>query len=62
MPKACAAEIHLTTQIDHVLRRNRAFQRRPTDRSPEMQRVSSLLCDELDALVCSEWRPKNVSK
>jgi hypothetical protein len=62
MPKACAAEIHLTTQIDQVLRRNRAVQRRPADRSPEMQRVATLLCDELDALVCGEWRPQNAAK
>jgi hypothetical protein len=55
MPKACAAEIQLTNQIDHVLGRNRAVQRRPADRSPEMQRASRVLCDQLDALVCSDW-------
>lgn len=62
MPKACAAEIHLTNQIDQVLRRNRAVQRRSADRSPEMQRASNVLCDRLDALVGSEWLPQNASK
>ena len=55
MSKACAtAEVLLTTQINRVLRRNRAVQRRPVDRSPETQRMSRLLCDQLDALVCGE--------
>jgi hypothetical protein len=31
-------------------------QRRPVDRSPEAQRISSLLCDQLDALICGELR------
>jgi hypothetical protein len=62
MSKATAtAEILLTTQIDHVLRRNRAFQGRPAERSPEMQRVSRLLCDQLESLVCGEW-PQNASE
>ncbi|MEX2302320.1 MAG: hypothetical protein WD733_15370 [Bryobacterales bacterium] len=62
MSKSTAsAEILLTTQIDHVLRRNRAVQRRPAERSPEMQRASSLLCDQLESLVCGEW-PQTASE
>jgi hypothetical protein len=56
MSKSTAsAEILLTAQIDHVLGRNRAVQRRTAERSPEMQRVSSLLCDQLESLVGGEW-------
>ena len=62
MPKATAtAEVLLTAQIDQVLRRNRAVQCRPAERSPEMQRVSSLLCDQLESLVCGEW-PQSASE
>ena len=59
MSKACAtAEILLATQVDNVLRRNRAVQRRPVDRSPETQRMARLLCDQLEALVCAEFQPE----
>jgi hypothetical protein len=62
MSKACAtAEVLLTTQIDRVLRRNRAVQRRPVDRSPETQRMSRLLCDQLEALVCGELQSERIS-
>jgi hypothetical protein len=55
MSKTCvAAELLLNTQIDNVLRRSRAVQRRPADRSPEAQRISRLLCEQLDALVGTE--------
>ena len=50
-----AADVLLATQIDKVLRRSRAVQRRSADRSPETQRVSSLLCDQLDALIRAEF-------
>jgi hypothetical protein len=62
MSNACAtAEVLLTTQIDKVLRRSRAVQRRPVDRSPETQRMSSLICDQLEALVCAELQPERTS-
>jgi hypothetical protein len=62
MSNTCvAAEILLTTQIDKVLRRSRALQRRPQYRSAEAQRMARLLCDELDALVCAEFQPDRAS-
>ncbi len=58
MSNTCvAAEILLTTQIDKVLRRSRALQRRPQYRGAEAQRMSRLLCDELDALICGDFQP-----
>jgi hypothetical protein len=63
MPKAFAsADVLLTAQVDKVLRRNRAVQRRPVDCSPEAQRISRLLCDELDALVCGDLQPERGSR
>ena len=60
MSKAClTAEVLLTTQIDKALRRKRAVQRRPVDRSPEAQRVARLPCDQLDALFYAELPPES---
>jgi hypothetical protein len=62
MSKSCmTAEILLTTQIDHVLRRSRALQRRPAYGSPETQRMSRLLCDQLDALVHADFQPNRAT-
>ena len=63
MSRSCAAaDVLLSTQIDKVLRRSRAVQRRPVDRSSETQRISILLCDQLDALVCAELQPERSSE